>query len=137
MGTYAGLWLNKETQDALYEYFSSCVPNMYDAEKLHSTTTFSHKDVTLLPRDIHIVVGPETFEYKFFGSYFVIAFDHQMMYTLHQEGVNAGASVASYDYTPHVSITDNFIGDINTLPPIPTFPFVFDRYVVEELKKEF
>jgi len=55
--------------------------------------------------------------------------------SLHREAVAMGASYDYPEFNAHLTLSDSFGGDASSLPQLPDFDLVADRYIVEPLPR--
>lgn len=134
-GTYAAVWLSKQSAILMYSYYRKHVKNLEASDELHATTTYSRTPVDIPQHTIRVRLQP--LRYELFGetkNVLVLVVQNKILDALHKEGRDAGAEWDHPEYIPHITLSTNFTGNIEGLPPVPTFPIVVDRYTVESLK---
>lgn len=134
-GTYAAVWLTSQSAQRIVQYYRKYIPNLEPADKLHITTTFSRKPVKLAQHKF--VIPLSAMRYELFGdskNVLVLVVRHPLLDALHKEGRDVGAEWDFESYIPHITLSTEFTGTVDDLPPVPTFPIKAGRYTVEPLK---
>ena len=133
-GTYAAMWPTVETQQQLIRYYKDKIPNLVN--DFHITTTSSRKECPKLrSKALKISCDPKHYRYEKFGDNLVLVVNHAGLHSLWDFAMRQGASYNYESYIPHVTLSTDYQGSLEELPPVPLFPLYFDQYKVEDLKE--
>lgn len=129
--TYASYKLEENSAKNLSDWIKkSEIVEPVQSQDLHVTTTYTDKDITLIPSEEKIILKKETFEIKQLGRALVLLVDSPELDEVHKAGIEAGADHKYESYIPHITLSYNFDANENIFPLL--FPPDFDIVLSHE-----
>ena len=134
-GTYAAYHMEKKSRERLFMWSKNLGLDVQPPEDLHCTVVYSRKRVDDIHDAIstvgcHIIGKPLKFE--ILGTALAIIINCKEAVVLNTTMIEMGCTSDYPSYIPHVTIVRDFKGtEVPT--ELPSFNFVFDRLIVEDL----
>lgn len=132
-GTYASLWAEFSSAHKLYKWAKTQGLNPKSHDDFHMTLAYSRKRIKELHKKpiqfVDIFALP--YRWRKFGSYLVLECSCYFAVEKHQEYRDMGCTYDFPDYIPHVTVNENYMGQLPSV--LPDFEIHFDRLIIEEL----
>lgn len=135
MSTYARVFLDFNDALRLADYYKSNIPDMVRPEAMHITTAYTQETVDIKSETIYVVLYKSHFKYELFGNYLVLRVEHAKLHEYFNDAMSKGATWDFETFCPHITLCENFTGNLDDLPPPPDFSLRTDRYVVSPIGK--
>jgi hypothetical protein len=139
-GTYVAVYYHPElVEGILLSRFRGLVGELYAPEDIHTTIIYADNNPfrplsTRLGGQIVIARNPK---YEILGEEdrcLTITFYSDVLHQRHEELRAMGLQHSYPEYKPHITLCENFDGDISALPRLPTLVLPIARETVEPIK---
>lgn len=130
---------NVINNEEIIEYFrKQGVEDLVDPKSLHVTVIYSKKDVdekSIKVDNNSLYYIPENTHLEKFGDYLVMVVNSPYLQDRFKYFESKGCSYDYPKYKPHISLCENFTGNIETLTPFKK-PIFLTKEKIEELNEE-